>query len=107
VDGFDTVATQHGDEPTVVESAVAEEGVDGLLNGMKIDCIAVGDIPAAELPADCLPDAEDGLIFVVVRHFALDNAEESRLVAEEDGAHARRWLRSVVYGTASPRSETL
>ncbi len=107
VDDFDTVGTQHGDEPTVVESAVAEDGVDGLLNGMKIDCIAVGDIPAAELLADCLPDAEDGRIFVVVQHFALDNAEESTLVAEEDGAHARRWLRSIVYGTVSPRRETL
>ena len=47
-DDLDTVATQHGDEPTAVEAVVAADGVDGLLGGTKIDCIAVGDVPAAE-----------------------------------------------------------
>jgi hypothetical protein len=46
-DDLDTVATQHGDEPTVVEAVIAAQGVDGLLKGTKVDCIAVGDVPAS------------------------------------------------------------
>jgi hypothetical protein len=37
---LDTVATQHGDELTAVETVIGTEGVDGLLLGTKIDCIA-------------------------------------------------------------------
>ena len=58
-DDLDTVATQHGDEPTVVEAEIAAQGVDGLLKGTKVDCIAVGDVPAAELSAEHLPDVEE------------------------------------------------
>ena len=58
-DDLDTVATQHGDEPTVVEAVIAAQGVDGLLKGTKVDCIAVGDVPAAELSAEHLPDVEE------------------------------------------------
>ena len=90
IDDVNPVATQHGDEPTVVESVVAAEGVDDLLKGTRTDCIAAGDIPAAELPADCLPDAEDGRFSVVAHRCALDNAEEHTPVAEEDGPHANR-----------------
>lgn len=87
-DDLDTVATQHGDEPTAVEAVVAADGVDGLLGGTKIDCIAVGDVPAAELLAEHLPDAEDDRIFVLAHRWALDTAEELTLVAEEDGSIA-------------------
>jgi hypothetical protein len=38
-DDLDTVATQHGDEPTAVEAVVAADGVDGLLGGTKIDAL--------------------------------------------------------------------
>ena len=49
---LDTVATQHGDELTAVETVISTDGVDGLLLGTKIDCIAVGDVPASDIPAN-------------------------------------------------------
>ncbi len=87
-DDLDTVATQHGDEPTVVEAVIAAQGVDGLLKGTKVDCIAVGDIPAAELSAEHLPDAEDDRIFVLAHRWALDTADELTLVAGAIGTIA-------------------
>jgi hypothetical protein len=45
-DDLDAVAEQHGDEPTVVEAVVCVDGLDGLLGGTEIDCIAVGNVPA-------------------------------------------------------------
>jgi hypothetical protein len=53
---LDTVATQHGDELTAVETVISTEGVDGLLLGTKIDCIAVGDVPAADISPDLLSE---------------------------------------------------
>ncbi len=84
-DDLDTVATQHGDEPTVVEAVIAAQGVDGLLKGTKVDCIAVGDVPAAELSADHLPDVEEDRIFVLAHRWALDTADELTLVAQAGG----------------------
>jgi hypothetical protein len=61
-DDLDTVASQHGDEPTAVTAVIEAEGIDGLLGGTKIDCIAVGHVPAAGLDAAQLPGAlEDRL----------------------------------------------
>jgi len=85
-DDLDTVATQHGDEPTVVEAVIAAQGVDGLLKGTKVDCVAVGDVPAAELSAEDLPDVEDDRIFVLAHRWALDTADELTLVAQAGGA---------------------
>ena len=84
-DDLDTVATQHGDEPTVVEAVVAAQGIDGSLKGTKVDCIAVGDVPAAELSVEQLPDVEEDRIFVLAHRWALDTADELTLVAEADG----------------------
>ena len=53
---LDTVATQHGDELTAVETVISTDGVDGLLLGTKIDCIAVGDVPASDIAPDLLPE---------------------------------------------------
>ena len=75
-DDLDTVATQHGDEPTVVTAVMNAEGVDGYLDGTKIDCIAVGDTSAAELHEEQLPDAEEDRVFVLAHRWALDTAEE-------------------------------
>lgn len=85
-DDLDTVATQRGDQPTAVEGVVAADGVDGLLGGTKIDCIAVGDVPARELSPEHLPDAEGDRIFVLAHRWALDTAEELTLVAEQGGS---------------------
>ncbi len=82
---LDTVATQHGDEPTVVEAVIAAQGVDGLLKGTKVDCIAVGDVPAAELSAEQLPKVEEDRIFVLAHRWALDTADELTLVAQAGG----------------------
>jgi hypothetical protein len=49
---LDTVVTQHGDEMTAVETVIGTDGVDGLLLGTKIDCIAVGDVPASATTRD-------------------------------------------------------
>ncbi len=89
-DDLDTVATQHGDEPTVVEAVIAAQGTDGALNGTKVDCIAVGDVPAAELSAEHLPDVEEDRIFVLAHRWALDTADELTLVAETDGTIVAR-----------------
>lgn len=85
-DDLDTVAEQHGDQPTVVEAVVAADGVGGLLEGTKVDCIAVGDVPADELLPEHLPDAEEDRIFVLAHRWALDRAEELTLVAEHGGS---------------------
>ena len=82
---LDTVATQHGDELTAVETVISTDGVDGLLLGTKIDCIAVGDVPASEIPPDLLPEGEADRIFVLAHRWALDTAEDLTLIAEEDG----------------------
>lgn len=89
-DDLDTVATQHGDEPTVVEAVIAAQGIDGALKGTKVDCIAVGDVPAAELSAEHLPDVEEDRIFVLAHRWALDTADELTLVAETDGTIVAR-----------------
>jgi hypothetical protein len=83
---LDTVATQHGDELTAVETVISTDGVNGLLLGTKIDCIAVGDVPATDISPDLLPEGEADRIFVLAHRWALDTAEELTLVAEEDGA---------------------
>ncbi|MGO8871300.1 MAG: nucleotidyl transferase AbiEii/AbiGii toxin family protein [Acidimicrobiales bacterium] len=82
---LDTVATQHGEELNVVETVVTTDGVGGLLMGTKIDCIAVGNIPAADIAPEFLPDAEPERIFVLAHRWALDTAEELTLIAEDDG----------------------
>ncbi|MGO8871216.1 MAG: hypothetical protein ACLQPH_07395 [Acidimicrobiales bacterium] len=89
-DDLDTVATQHGDEPTVVEAVVAAQGIEGSLKGTKVDCIAVGDVPAAELSAEHLPDAEEDRIFVLAHRWAQDTADELTLIAESDGTIVAR-----------------
>jgi hypothetical protein len=89
-DDLDTVATQHGDEPTAVEAVVAAVGIDGLLRGTKVDCIAVGDVPAAELLSEQLPESEADRVFVLAHRWALDTAEELTLVAEEGGSITAR-----------------
>jgi hypothetical protein len=82
---LDTVATQHGDDPSAVEMVIGTEGVDGLLLGTKIDCIAVGDVPATDIPPDLLPEQEADRIFILAHRWALDMAEDLTLIAEEDG----------------------
>lgn len=62
---LDTVAEQHGAEPTVVDAVIAVDGIDGLLGGTRIDCIGVGDVPAVELPFEQLPDAVEDRMFVL------------------------------------------
>jgi len=87
---LDTVATQHGNAPSVVETVVTTDGADGFLLGTKVDCIAVGDVPATEIPVGHLPDAEPDRIFVLAHRWALDMAEELTLVVEENGAAVSR-----------------
>lgn len=89
-DDLDTVATQHGEELTVVEAVVAARGIDGSLKGTKVDCIAVGDVPAAELSAEHLPDMEEDRIFVLSHRWALDTAEELTLVTQANGTIVAR-----------------
>lgn len=85
-DDLDTLATQHGDEPTVVEAVIAAQGVGGFLKGTsKVDCIAVGDVSAAELSAEHLPDVEEDRIFVLAHSWALETANELTLVAQTGG----------------------
>jgi hypothetical protein len=81
---LDTVATQHGDELTAVEAVVGADGVDGFFLGTKIDCIAVGDVPASDISPDLLPEGETDRIFVLAHRWALDTAEDLTLIAEED-----------------------
>jgi hypothetical protein len=82
---LDTVATRHGDELTAAETVISTDGVDGLLLGTKIDCIAVGDMPASDISPDLLPEAEADRIFVLAHRWALDTAEALTLIAEEGG----------------------
>ncbi|HUY65387.1 MAG TPA: hypothetical protein VMV06_01090 [Acidimicrobiales bacterium] len=87
---LDTVATQHGNAPSVVEAVVNTGGADGFLLGTKVDCIAVGEIPATDIRAELLPDAEPDRVFVLAHRWALDMAEELTLVVEENGAAVSR-----------------
>jgi hypothetical protein len=89
-DDLDIVATHHGDEPTVVEAVIAAQGIGGLLDGTKVDCIAVGDVPAAELSVEQLPDVEEDRIFVLAHRWALDTADDLTLIAETDGTIVAR-----------------
>lgn len=71
-DDLDTVAIQHGDDPITVEVVI---GVKGTIEGTKVDCIGVGDVPAAELPLANLPDDALDRAFVLSHRWALDTAE--------------------------------
>ena len=64
---LDTVATQHGDELTAVETVISTEGVDGLLLGTKIDCIAVGDVPASDIAPTYCPRGADRIFVLAHR----------------------------------------
>jgi hypothetical protein len=79
-DDLDTVATQRGDEPTSVEVVT---GVEGMIEGTKVDCIGVGDVPAAELSRAHLPDDPLDRAFVLSHRWALDTAESQALYAED------------------------
>ncbi|MGA3147432.1 MAG: nucleotidyl transferase AbiEii/AbiGii toxin family protein [Acidimicrobiales bacterium] len=79
-DDLDTVATQHGDDPTRVEIVT---GIEGAVEGTKVDCIAVGDVPAAELHGAELPDDELDRAFVLSHRWALDSAENRILRADD------------------------
>ena len=89
---LDTVATQHGDELTSVETVISTEGVDGLLLGTKIDCIAVGDVPATDIPPDLLPEGEADRIFVLAHRLGPRHCR---------GPHAHRRRRWRVGGRGS------
>ncbi len=80
---LDTVAAQHEDELTAVEAVVRSEGDDGFLLGTKVDCIAVGDVRAADIAAGLLPDGEADRIFVLSHRWAFDVAEEFTIFAEQ------------------------
>ena len=85
-DDIDTVATQHGDGPITVEVVI---GPEGTMEGTKVDCIGVGDVPAAELsPAD-LPDDALDRAFVLSHRWALDTAENQVLHADYLDVSAR------------------
>lgn len=79
-DDLDTVATQHGDDPTRVEIVA---GAEGAVDGTKVDCIAVGDVPAAELLSEELPEDELDRAFVLSHRWALDTAENQLLSADD------------------------
>jgi len=87
---LDTVATQRGNNPSVVETVVSTDGADGFLLGTKVDCIAVGNTPATDIPAALLPDAEPDRVFVLAHRWALDMAEELTLIVEENDAAVSR-----------------
>jgi hypothetical protein len=78
-DDLDTVATQHGDDPITVEVVI---GAEGTIEGTKVDCIGVGDVPAAELPLASLPDDTLDRAFVLSDRWALDTAENQVLRAD-------------------------
>jgi hypothetical protein len=84
-DDLDTVATQHGDDPTRVEIVT---GAEGAIEGTKVDCIAVGDVPAAELHSADLPEEELDRAFVLSHRWALDTAEVQLLSADDLGLSA-------------------
>ena len=96
---LDTVATQHGDELTAVETVISTDGVDGLLLGTKIDCIAVGDVSATDIPAELLPEGEADRIFVLADRWALDTARTSRSLPKK----VERWWPR--FGAESPPQE--
>jgi hypothetical protein len=50
----------------------------------------VGDVPAAELSAEQLPDVEEDRIFVLAHRWALDTADELTLIAQADGTIVAR-----------------
>lgn len=75
----DTVAEQHGDNPTVVEIALAKPG--GRFGGLKIDCIPVGDTAAASLVESELPEDELDRAFILGHRWAFDSAQVATLVA--------------------------
>jgi hypothetical protein len=79
-DDLDTVAAQHGDDPTRVEIVT---GAEGAIEGTKVDCIAVGDVPAVELNSEELPDDELDRAFVLSHRWALDTAEKQLLSADD------------------------
>lgn len=77
---IDTVAEQHGDDPTMVEIALRHRWAE--LEGIpKVDCIAVGDTPASAMSASDLPDDELDRAFVLAHRWAFDIARESTLTA--------------------------
>jgi hypothetical protein len=78
-DDVDTVATQHGSDPTTVEVIA---GPNRAIEGTKVDCIAVGDVPAAELPLAKLPDDALDRAFVLAHRWALDTAKDEVLTAD-------------------------
>jgi hypothetical protein len=78
-DDLDTVATQHGDDPITVEVAI---GAEGTIEGTKVDCIGVGDVPATELSIASLPDDALDRAFVLSHRWALDTAENQTLQAD-------------------------
>jgi hypothetical protein len=84
-DDLDTVATQHGDDPITVEVVI---GTEGTIEGTRVDCIGVGDVPAAELPLANLPDDALDRAFVLSHRWALDTAENQVLHADYLGASA-------------------
>ncbi len=78
-DDLDTVATQHGDGPITVELVV---GAQGTIEGTKVDCIGVGDVPAAALLLANLPDDALDRAYVLSHRWALDTAENQVLHAD-------------------------
>ncbi len=84
----DTVAEQHGDNPTIVEIAMATPGAN--VAGLKIDCIGVGETAAADLTASDLPDDELDRAFVLAHRWAFDTAQAKTLVARPAGEAAVR-----------------
>ena len=75
----DTVAEQHGDNPTVVEIALAKPGAQ--FGDLKIDCIPVGDKAAAGLVESELPEDELDRAFILGHRWAFDSAQVATLVA--------------------------
>ena len=84
-DDVDTVVAQHGDEPSPVDVVVSELGTAGAILGTKVDSIAVGDTPAAELSASELPTDDADRMFVLAHRWALDGAGELVLLASALG----------------------
>lgn len=75
----DTVAEQHGDDPTIVEIAMGAPGAN--VAELKIDCIGVGETAAADLTESDLPDDELDRAFVLAHRWAFDTAQAKTLVA--------------------------
>lgn len=75
----DTVAEQHGDNPTIVEIALTKPGAD--FGELKIDCIPVGDTAAAGLVESDLPDDKLDRAFILGHRWAFDTAQAATLRA--------------------------